>query len=56
MVKWAFSIKTDLTALEAAVEAVDNTVAIHIVPVFKDNRQQYGLAIGSDSVTDGGTP
>ena len=55
MVKWAVTIYETPALLEAAIEAVDNTVGIHIVPIFKDNRQQYLLAIGDDlSVIDGG--
>lgn len=55
MVKWIVTIYDTLTALETAVESIDNTVVIHIIPIFKDNRQQYLLAIGDDlSVIDGG--
>ncbi len=55
MVKWIVNIYDTLTALKTAVESIDNTVVIHIIPIFKDNRQQYLLAIGDDlSVIDGG--
>lgn len=55
MVKWIVTIYKTLTELETAVESIDNTVVIHIIPIFKDNRQQYLLAIGDDlSVIDGG--
>ena len=55
MVKWIVTIYDTLTALKTAVESIDNTVVIHIIPIFKDNRQQYLLAIGDDlSVIDGG--
>jgi len=55
MVKLIVTIYDTLTALETAVELIDNTVVIHIIPIFKDNRQQYLLAIGDDlSVIDGG--
>jgi len=55
MVKWNVTIYETLTELETAVELIDNTVIIHIIPIFKDNRQQYLLAIGDDlSVIDGG--
>lgn len=55
MVKWIVTIYDTLTELETAVELIDNTVVIHIIPIFKDNRQQYLLAIGDDlSVIDGG--
>ena len=55
MVKWIVTIYATLTELETAVEALDNTIVIHIVPIFKDNVQQYLLAIGDDlSVIDGG--
>ena len=55
MVKWAVTVYETPETLEAAIESVDNTVGIHIVPIFKDNRQQYLLAIGDDlSVIDGG--
>ena len=55
MVKWIVTIYETLTELETAVESTDNTVIIHIIPIFKDNRQQYLLAIGDDlSVIDGG--
>lgn len=55
MVKWTVTVYETPETLEAAIEAVDNTVGIHIVPIFKDNRQQYLLAIGDDlSVIDGG--
>lgn len=55
MVKWIVTIYETLTELETAIEAIDNTVVIHIVPILKDNRQQYLLAIGDDlSVIDGG--
>ena len=55
MVKWIVAIYETLTELETAVESIDNTVIIHIIPIFKDNRQQYLLAIGDDlSVIDGG--
>lgn len=56
MVKWIVTIYDTLTELETAVELIDNTVIIHIIPIFKDNRQQYLLAIGDDlSVIDGGS-
>ena len=55
MVKWIVNIYETITALKTAVESIDNTVVIHIIPIFKDNRQQYLLAIGDDlSVIDGG--
>ena len=55
MVKWIVAIYETLTELETAVKSIDNTVIIHIIPIFKDNRQQYLLAIGDDlSVIDGG--
>ena len=55
MVKWIVTIYETLTELKTAVELIDNTVIIHIIPIFKDNRQQYLLAIGDDlSVIDGG--
>ena len=55
MVKWDVTIYESLTELETAIELIDNTVIIHIIPIFKDNRQQYLLAIGDDlSVIDGG--
>ena len=55
MVKWIVTIYATLTELETAVELIDNTVNIHIIPIFKDNRQQYLLAVGDDlSVIDGG--
>ena len=55
MVKWIVTIYETLTELETAVELIDNTVVIHIIPIFKDNRQQYLLATGDDlSVIDGG--
>ena len=56
MVKWDVTIYETLTELETAIESIDNTVVIHIIPIFKDNRQQYLLAIGDDlSVIDGGS-
>jgi len=56
MVKWIVTIYETLTELETAVKSIDNTVIIHIIPIFKDNRQQYLLAIGDDlSVIDGGS-
>lgn len=51
MVKWTVTIYETPETLEAAIESVDNTVSIHIVPIFKDNRQQYLLAVGDDSAT-----
>lgn len=55
MVKWIVTIYETLTELKTAVETIDNTVIIHIIPIFKDNRQQYLLAIGDDlSIIDGG--
>lgn len=55
MVKWIVTIYETLTALKTAVEKIDNTVIIHIIPIFKDNHQQYLLAIGDDlSIIDGG--
>ena len=55
MVKWIVTIYETLTELETAVELIDNTVNIYIIPIFKDNRQQYLLAVGDDlSVIDGG--
>jgi len=55
MVKWIVTIYDTLTELKTAVELIDNTVIIHIIPIFKANRQQYLLAIGDDlSVIDGG--
>ena len=56
MVKWIITIYATLTELKNAVEALDNTIIIHIVPVFKDNVQQYLLAVGDDlSIIDGGS-
>lgn len=56
MVKWIVTIYETLTELETAVETIDNTVNIYIIPILKDNRQQYLLAIGDDlSVIDGGS-
>lgn len=49
MVKQAVTIYETPALLEAAIEAIENTVGIHIVPIFKDNRQQYLLAVGDDS-------
>ena len=49
MVNWAVTIYETPALLEAAIEAIENTVEIHIVPIFKDNRQQYLLAVGDDS-------
>ena len=55
MAKWIVTIYDTLTALKTAVESIDNTVNILIIPIFKANRQQYLLAIGDDlSVIDGG--
>lgn len=55
MVKWIVTIYETLTELKTAIEALDNTIVIHIVPIYKDNIQQYLLAIGDDlSVIDGG--
>jgi hypothetical protein len=56
MVKWAVSIYETPETLKAAIEAIDNTVNIHIIPIFKDNRQQYLLAIGDELsvIIDGG--
>lgn len=51
MVKWAVTIYETPETLEAAIELVDNTVGIHIVPIFKDNRQQYLLAVDDDSTS-----
>ena len=51
MVKWAVAVYETPETLEAAIEAIDNTVGIHIVPIFKDNRQQYLLAEGDDSTS-----
>ena len=56
MAKWIVTIYETLTELKTAVESIDNTVIIHIIPIFKDNRQQYLLAIGDDlSIIDGGS-
>ena len=56
MVKWIVTIYETLTELETAVETIDNTVNIYIIPILKDYRQQYLLAIGDDlSVIDGGS-
>ena len=56
MVKWIVTIYDSLSALKTAVESIDNTVVIHIIPIFKDNRQQYLLAIGDELsvIIDGG--
>ena len=55
MVKWIVTIYETLTELETAVELIDNTVVIHIIPVIVDDTQKYLLAIGDDlSVIDGG--
>jgi hypothetical protein len=56
MAKWIVTIYDTLTELKTAVESIDNTVNIHIIPIFKENHQQYLLAIGDDlSVIDGGS-
>ena len=56
MVKWIVTIYETLTELETAVELIDNTVIIHIIPVLVDDTQKYLLAIGDDlSVIDGGS-
>ena len=56
MVNWNVTIYETLTELETAIESIDKTVNILIIPIFKDNRQQYLLAIGDDlSVIDGGS-
>ena len=56
MAKWNVTIYDTLTALKTAVETIDNTVVIHIIPIFNDNRQQYLLAVGDDlSVIAGGS-
>jgi len=56
MVKWDVTIYETLTELETAIESIDNTVNIYIVPIFKDNRQQYMLAVGDELsvIIDGG--
>ena len=55
MVKWIVTIYETLVALKTAVETIDNTVVIHIIPVIVDDTQKYLLAIGDDlSVIDGG--
>lgn len=55
MVKWIVTIYETLAALKTAVETIDNTVVIHIIPVIVDDTQKYLLAIGDDlSVIDGG--
>ena len=56
MVKWDVTIYESLTELETAIESIDNTVNIYIVPIFKDNRQQYMLAVGDELsvIIDGG--
>ena len=56
MVKWIVTIYDTLTALKTAVESIDNTVVIQIIPVIVDDTQKYLLAIGDDlSVIDGGS-
>ena len=56
MVKWDVTIYETLTELETAIESIDNTINIYIVPIFKDNRQQYMLAVGDELsvIIDGG--
>ena len=56
MVKWDVTIYETLTELKTAVEMIDNTVNILIIPIFKDNRQQYMLAVGDELsvIIDGG--
>ena len=56
MVKWDVTIYETLTELETAIESIDNTVNILIIPIFKDNRQQYMLAVGDELsvIIDGG--
>ena len=56
MVKWNVTIYETLTELETAIESIDNTVNILIIPIFKDNRQQYMLAVGDELsvIIDGG--
>ena len=56
MVKWDVTIYESLTELETAIELIDNTVNIYIVPIFKDKRQQYMLAVGDELsvIIDGG--
>lgn len=56
MTNWVVTIYETLTELEAAVEALNNTIVIHIVPIFEDDTQQYLLAVGDDlSIIDGGS-
>ena len=56
MVKWIVTIYETLTALKTAVELIDNTVVIHIIPVIVDDTQKYLLAVGDDlSIIDGGS-
>lgn len=56
MAKWIVTIYDTLTALKTAVESIENTVVIHIIPVNVDDTQKYLLAIGDDlSVIDGGS-
>ena len=49
MAKWAVTVYETPETLETAIEAIENTVEIHIVPIFKDKRQQYILAVGDNS-------
>ena len=50
MVKWIVTIYDTLTALKTAVESIDNTVVIHIIPVIVDDTQKYLLAIGENQL------
>lgn len=56
MVKWIVTIYETLAALKTAVETIDNTVVIHILPVMVNGQQKYLLAVGGELTTiDGGT-
>ena len=54
MTKYALTIYSTLEALEAAVEAIDNDVAIRPFVSRENDRVRYALVVGGAAGFDGG--
>ena len=54
MTNYAMTQYDDFDSLEAAVEAVDNTVSIKVVPLINNTERKHGLIVGGTVGFDGG--
>lgn len=44
MAKWISTVYSSAATLEAAIEAIDNTVSIHVIP-FKEGSKQLFILV-----------